>query len=1537
MTKVFCSLATLAGAVVIAMSLGLWANELLAEETPALAVALSPEGKLVAAAVGNRLRLHEIATGALVAELIDPAVLEGGVNEGGVNGGAAEGAHRDSIAALAIDPTGETLASGGFREVKLWRRPRDVRAWQGQVGSPTPLMTASPDGRSVATAVGASVRTWDGATGAIGRELTGHADRITALVFADNGTLVSAAADGMIRLTAVADGALRGVIEAPAPVTALGVVSGGGRPAGRLVVAGNDNQVRVFDLPERAPQKMIATVVADRRATMTQNRQWMAVAEPVDGRRTRLEIMQVDAAGRTDPRGTILLPPLAAPLTALGLVPGATKETLPRIVVGSADGAMLLVAIVPGVGEGAVGEGAVEEGTVEEGTVEEGTVERRWRAAAAKVTALAASADGKHLASGLENGQATLWTMEPAKARGLGGEAALAGVTASAHHPARRLVAVAGSVDGRPVIRVVRLDGGTVAATLPGHDGGTTALAFSADGGRVVSGGADGIVRLADWSNAATPLIGRFEAEGPVTAVAVSPDLTLVLAARADHLLRSWAVADGVAGKDLAGHSAKVLAVGFMAGNQPWSVGADRGVKLWQLSEARQSAAWELPSPPTALCLSADGTTLVAAGEDKLIRAHVLASGQIQQTFTGHGGRVGAVGLSADGKRLVSLERDGDREQVWLWDVPTGRLTEGVEGSAAASALTILLDGPGQACLTVRGDGAFTPVDLRFVRQLEGSAQSVNGVAFLDQGRQVITASADGAVRGYGIESGEGLFTVGHGVPIRALAVADDDSFATGAIDGSLRLWQAKGGAFGIHGIGNLGGEVTALAWSDDRQRIIAAVAGARPAVLVHDTTTGALLERFTNHVQPITQLTFLGGPAGGSGWIVSTAADGGWRCPLTAARSTPGLNQNPVHGGGVTAVAPFPGDGGEVVTGCADGIARRIRVADGHVVATYPHGAPVTGVAVSPDGSRVATVGENAVARLWQPGGEQLAELRGDQRLRAAVGGLTQQLAIATERALHTKQLSEAADRAIPVAQEAVAKEGAAVAAATTELQQKTAAANQANDAKATAERESNAASAAFRALLLPKAKADQAVKEAAIDLQVAEQRVAQRQAMADARPADALAKQTLAEAMAALALAQQKHQAAKAAAQSAAQAATTAAMAATAAATKLTDLQKTAAAGTVTLKQTEDGRRGAVDMEAAARRDLERAQTAAQQAREIDQRAAGAVNETKGRLDAATGAAKAAERPIRRVTFSADSTRLLTVGDFPAAHLWDAAAGAAIASHANGQGGLVAGAFLTGSRLVTLAADGALVAWETNPSWRLAATIGGEAKPGLIADRVLCLDFSTDGTHLLVGGGVPSRRGELAIFQVADGTRLFHLPEAHRDVIHAARFAPDGRRMVSAGADRAVQTFDVASAKLMARFEGHHSAVLGVAWKSDGLEIASAGVDGELWLWDADTGTRKRAMEDSTGPVTAVEFRGATDEIVSASADGVVRIHKGSDGSLVRTLPPVGSALPALDVASNGEVIAAGAADGAVHVWDATTGAEIGTIQAARGKSHP
>ena len=1476
---------------------------------PALAVALSPDGQTVASAVANRLRLHHVATGGLVAEFVDPRAGDGA-------------AHRDVIGALAFDPAGDTLASGGFREVKLWRRPRDVKAWQANAGGPTPVMAVTPDGRLVATAAGAVVKTWDAATGAAGREFAGHADRITALGFPGDGTiLVSASSDGVIRIASAADGTLRGVVEAPVPATALDVVPNAGRAGGRLVIAGSDNQLRIFDLPERAPQKLIATVVADRRAVTTSDRRWMAVAEPADAGRTRLELLEVDAAGRTEPRSSFMLPSLSAPMTSLVILPGATKETIPRIVIGTGDGALTLCA-APAEASGG-----------------EARVERRWRATAAKVTALAASSDGRTLASGLENGQATLWRMGGDPQPGAPVATEVSGVTAMAHHPARRLVAVAGSLEGKPVIRVIRLEGGTVAATLDGHDGGTTALAFSADGGRVVSGGADGIVRLADWTNPAAPPIGRFEAGGAVTAVAVSPDVSLVMAARADAILRTWTVADGMAGKDLSGHTGKVLAVGFLAGNQPWSVGADRGVKFWYLPDARTSSTWELSSPPTALSLSADGATLVAAGEDKLVRTHAFSSGQIQQTFTGHGAAIHTVGLSADGKRMVSFERDGARDGMFLWDIPTARLAEAVDRPAVAeSAVTWgFLDGAGDACLTVRQDGRLVPEAFRFARHLDGGQQGVSGVAFVGSGQQLIAVSLDGSIRGYQVESGQPAFTAGHGVAIRALAMADEQTFATGGADGSIRLWQAGGAAFGVQGIGNLGGEVTALAWSDDRQRIVAAVAGAKPMVTIHDTATGALLQRFTGHAQPVSHLACVvaGGPgndAGAAHWVLSTAADGAWRWQVVAARSMPGLNQNPVHGGAVTALARFPGDGGEVLTACADGIARRIRLADGQVVTQYAHGGPVAGVAASPDGSRVATVGENKLARLWQAAGQQVAELRGDQRLRTAVAALTRQLTTATERGARTKQLLETADKEVPMRTEVLAKATAALSAATTDVQQKTTAAMQASDARIAAERESIAASAATRMMLLAKSKADQAVKEAGVELQVAQQRVVQRQAASDAKPADAGLKQAVVEATAAVAQVQQKQQAVQAQAQAAAQAATTAAAAAGAAATKSIEAGKPAAAAAAAFKTADGARRLAMQQEEVAKRELEQAQAALQAARESHQRAEAALNEAKGRLDAATNAVNAAEQPIRRAAFSPDSTRLATVGDFPSAQVWDAATGAGLSSYAGSAGGLVSVGFLSGSRFVTLGADGALVGWETNPSWTLVATLGGDERPELIADRVMSVDFSADGAQVLVAGGVPSRSGELAIFQVADGARSFHLPQAHGDVVHAARFSPDARRIASGGADKYLRTFDIASMKPLRRFEGHTNYVLGVAWKGDGVEIASAGADAAVKVWDADTADQKQSIGGFTRHVTAIEYRGATDEVVSASGDKQARVHNAANGGLVRTIPSVETWIHGLDVTASGEIVAAGSADGTVHVWNVTTGQVLATIPAEK-----
>lgn len=71
------------------------------------AVAISPDSRFIACGRGQTIQLYELPARRLIGELADP--------------GAGGKSHLDVVQSLAFAPDG-TLASGGFREVKLWRR-----------------------------------------------------------------------------------------------------------------------------------------------------------------------------------------------------------------------------------------------------------------------------------------------------------------------------------------------------------------------------------------------------------------------------------------------------------------------------------------------------------------------------------------------------------------------------------------------------------------------------------------------------------------------------------------------------------------------------------------------------------------------------------------------------------------------------------------------------------------------------------------------------------------------------------------------------------------------------------------------------------------------------------------------------------------------------------------------------------------------------------------------------------------------------------------------------------------------------------------------------------------------------------------------------------------------------------------------------------------------------------------------------------------------------------------------------------------------
>ncbi|MFM9118603.1 MAG: c-type cytochrome domain-containing protein, partial [Planctomycetota bacterium] len=207
---------------------------------PIFAVAVSPDGQYAAASRANQIFLYHLPSKRELGRLTDPALLSGGVYK---NPGVA---HLDLVQSLDFNPAGDLLASGGYREVKLWRRTQNVKTGElaGLEGAPRSL-AVSGDGKFAAIAEETGkIKVYDLSNGQVAKNLAGHTAAATAVRFsADNTKLISGSLDKTVRVWNLADGAPAGQLETPAPVHAIALVAEGKQ----LATGGADNIIRLWD------------------------------------------------------------------------------------------------------------------------------------------------------------------------------------------------------------------------------------------------------------------------------------------------------------------------------------------------------------------------------------------------------------------------------------------------------------------------------------------------------------------------------------------------------------------------------------------------------------------------------------------------------------------------------------------------------------------------------------------------------------------------------------------------------------------------------------------------------------------------------------------------------------------------------------------------------------------------------------------------------------------------------------------------------------------------------------------------------------------------------------------------------------------------------------------------------------------------------------------------------------------------------------------------------------------------------------------
>ena len=280
----------------------------------------------------------------------------------------------------------------------------------------------------------------------------------------------------------------------------------------------------------------------------------------------------------------------------------------------------------------------------------------------------------------------------------------ITGASCVAFSPTEPVLAIGGK-DGR-VTFVDALTGGEI-GQISAHQGVVKAIAFSADGSRVATGGADSQTKV--W-NVKTREAGPSFFGGDrrtVNSLSFSPDgLSVAASFQGYGPTRIW---------DLSGNQHMgignidtywVPSVAFAPAGRTLAVGEQYGsVRLWNLTTRRLQVELEgftnLSESTLTVALSRDGRRLASGSTSGAIKLWDVASQARLATFTSHATEVHSVAFFPDGQTLASAAHDGT---IRLWDMTTlqERATLRVGGDAVVS-LAVAHDGSMLAA--VSGDG----------------------------------------------------------------------------------------------------------------------------------------------------------------------------------------------------------------------------------------------------------------------------------------------------------------------------------------------------------------------------------------------------------------------------------------------------------------------------------------------------------------------------------------------------------------------------------------------------------------------------------------------------------------------------------------------------------------------------------------------------------------------------------------------------------------------------------------------------------------
>jgi WD40 repeat protein len=652
---------------------------------PIHSVAMTADGRFAACGRGDRLFLYDLAAKELAATLADPA-LKLGV------------AHQEMIHSLDFSPDGNFLASGGFREAKIWRREpggSTLSTLQGSGPSARPAL--SPDGKRVLLAQpGADVRVQGVEKGTLPVVLEGvSAESLGAFCFSPEGGSVALyfqtgsvgifsavsgkeerrlqaspggktlawGGDGSSLLIGTATSIEVWSLEAPALVRQIKVAGPQALALSKdqktLAVACSDSVVRVFDFASGTAGREFK--IEPMNAAKVANSEWRAARAGLDAGFHAGVIAQIEAQNKT--------------------LEVHEKKAKERIATAQKALPEKQKALAPAQSARADAEKAADE------------IAAALKAEAKQLPATLA----KHkeaitkLAAAVTAANSAASAVESAQNHITDGEQQLLQITEAKTANTTKRAAADLAQKAAAALQAEELkQAGSSKQPAPGGAPQIRAVAFSQTGKWLSAVCSDGGQRV--WAASSGALVESFSVGGEVIAgalVGVGTDHFVALAdngtlARTE-LSRAWSLL-----KTLGGGGAesplvdRVCAVRFSPDGRLLATGGGEAsrsgdVHIWETASGRLQQTWAERHADTVLALdfSPDGKWLASGGADRLARVAEVAGGKPLLTMEGHTHHVLGVAFRADARLLATAGGDG---VVNVWSTESGERSKKIIG-----------------------------------------------------------------------------------------------------------------------------------------------------------------------------------------------------------------------------------------------------------------------------------------------------------------------------------------------------------------------------------------------------------------------------------------------------------------------------------------------------------------------------------------------------------------------------------------------------------------------------------------------------------------------------------------------------------------------------------------------------------------------------------------------------------------------------------------------------------------------------------------